>query len=86
MIIIGDLQDICIELKNQGVNLNQALRFVYQYGDNTELMKDVAKEICLNRVELREYLKGNYEIEIPRNTKGGLYVSIILRLILLPEV
>ena len=56
IVIIPDLQEICIELKKQGVNLNQALRFAYQYGDNTELMKavqdcdnlyDIAKDLCL---------------------------------------
>lgn len=31
---------------------------------------DEAKEICSNRDELQEYLKENYEIEMPRNTKG----------------
>ena len=40
-VIIEDLQDICIELKKQGINLNQALRFAYQYGDNSDLMKAV---------------------------------------------
>ncbi len=56
VIIIEDLQDICIELKKQGINLNQALRFAYQYGDNSDLMKVVrncndlyeqTKELCL---------------------------------------
>jgi len=56
VVIITDLQDICIELKKQGVNLNQALRFAYQYGDNVELMKvvgncndlyDQTKDLCL---------------------------------------
>ena len=49
VIIIEDLQDICIELKKQGVNLNQSLRFAYQYGDNTELMKSVQN--CNNLYE-----------------------------------
>lgn len=56
IVIIEDLQDICIELKKQGINLNQALRFVYQYGDNADLMKavqncndlyDKTKNLCI---------------------------------------
>ena len=31
---------------------------------------DEAKEICSSRTELQEYLKENYRIEMPRNTKG----------------
>lgn len=49
IVIIKDLHDICIELKRQGINLNQALRFAYQYKDNNELMKTVKN--CNNLYE-----------------------------------
>lgn len=49
IVIIKDLHDICIELKRQGINLNQALRFAYQYKDNNELRKAVKN--CNNLYE-----------------------------------
>lgn len=42
IIIIEDLRDICVELKKQGINLNQSLRFAYQTKDPTDLKKAVA--------------------------------------------
>ena len=32
IIIVSDLKDICIELKRQGINLNQALRYYHETG------------------------------------------------------
>lgn len=49
IVIIKDLHDICTELKRQGINLNQALRFAYQYKDNNELLETVKN--CNNLYE-----------------------------------
>jgi hypothetical protein len=37
IIILDDLKDICIELKRQGINLNQALRHYHESGISEEL-------------------------------------------------
>lgn len=41
IVIVDDLKEICIELKKQGINLNQSLRFAHQYGDERELIQAV---------------------------------------------
>lgn len=50
-------------------------RYGYEWTSNSwkdtlRVKIDEAKEICSNRLEFQEYLKENYEIEMPRNTKG----------------
>lgn len=43
---------------------------VNSWKDTLRAKIDEAKEICSSRSELQEYLKDNYGIDMPRNTKG----------------
>ncbi|MDD4422743.1 MAG: hypothetical protein PHD46_06880 [Eubacteriales bacterium] len=54
--VIPDLQNVYVELKRQGINLNQALRFTYQTGFTYELENvikrcnaviDIAKDLLI---------------------------------------
>ena len=67
IVVIKDLQNICIELKRQGINLNQALRFAYQYRDNNELRKAIK-----NCNDLYEQTKDLY---IETESKARKYIK-----------
>lgn len=43
IVVIPDLQNVFVELKKQGVNLNQALRFTYQTGYQSEFESAIRK-------------------------------------------
>lgn len=43
VVVIPDLQNVFVELKKQGINLNQALRFTYQTGYTSELEHAIKK-------------------------------------------
>ncbi|MCL2773668.1 MAG: hypothetical protein FWD71_09990 [Oscillospiraceae bacterium] len=52
IVIVNDLKDICIELKRQGINLNQALRYYHESGYTEEI-----KAAIFNCNELYETAK-----------------------------
>ena len=70
IVIISDLQAICIELKKQGVNLNQALRFAYQIGDTEELKQTIKK--CNDLYEQTKKLCLATESKTSKSRKGKL--------------
>lgn len=41
IIIVEDLKEICIELKKQGINLNQALKHYHEIGASRELEESI---------------------------------------------
>lgn len=41
IVIVEDLKEICVELKRQGINLNQALKYYHETGFTEEIKKAI---------------------------------------------
>ena len=67
IIIVSDLKEICIELKRQGINLNQALRYYHETGF-TEKIK-TAIDSCNELYEKAKNIFLETEGEIQREQK-----------------
>ena len=67
IIIINDLQEICIELKKQGINLNQALKFAYETGDIASVQNTIAD--CNNLFEKLQQLCISTDSKVSRSRR-----------------